>query len=184
VTISTKEGFRAVSQPHPPPRAEEYAAYVARQRRALLRLAVVLTNDPELAQDLVQDVLLKAHQRWSHIAGLDRPHAYVRRMLANETLSWRRKWGRIEARPDADLDRPIDDPTDAFDRRDSLLAALARLPARQRLAVVLRYFEDIDDPEIAEIMGCRPGTVRGYLFRALKTLRVDATSALATTPRS
>ena len=103
-------------------------------------------------------------------------------MLANQATSWQRKWGRIEARPDTELDRPGADPTDAVDRRDGLIRAVAQLPDRQRSAVVLRYFEDLGDDEIAQILGCRAVTVRGYLHRALKTLRVDAVPVFA--PRS
>jgi RNA polymerase sigma-70 factor (sigma-E family) len=153
----------------------EFDSYVAHSREALVRLGVVLTGEPELAEDLVQDVLLSAQQRWEHIGALDYPHAYVRRMLANRVVSWRRKWGRIEPRPDADLDQAHPDPTDAFARRDSLWRAVTALPPRQRAVVVLRYFEDLTDAEIAEIFDCQTATVRGYLHRALKTLRVEHT---------
>jgi RNA polymerase sigma-70 factor (sigma-E family) len=155
----------------------EFKTYVTESRRRLLRYAVVLTNDPELAQDVVQEVLLRAGQRWHKIARLDEPHAYVRRMLTNEVVSWRRKWGRVEARPDSDLDRAIHDPTGAVDRRETILRELSRLPARQRAAIVLRYFEDLSDEQIGEVFGCRTATVRIHIHRAIKTLRVDATAA-------
>lgn len=155
----------------------DFETYVTQSRRRLLRYAVVLTNDPELAEDVLQEVLLRAGQRWHKIGRLDEPHAYVRRMLTNEVVSWRRKWGRVEARPDPQLDRAVHDPIGAVDRRDTILRELSRLPARQRAAVVLRYFEDLTDEQIGEVLGCRPTTVRIYIYRAMKTLRVDTTAA-------
>ncbi|MGI8881103.1 MAG: SigE family RNA polymerase sigma factor [Jatrophihabitans sp.] len=154
----------------------DFETYATQSRQRLLRLAVVLTDDPELAQDVVQDVLLKAQQRWPTIGALDQSHAYVRRMIVNEVVSWRRKWGRIEARPDERLDRQVPDQTDAIDSRDAILRELALLPARQRAAVVMRYFEDMSDVEIAAVLDCRPATARGLLHRALKALRVDLES--------
>ena len=155
----------------------DFETYVTQSRRRLLRYAVVLTNDPELAEDALQEVLLRAGQRWPKIGQLDDPHAYVRRMLTNEVVSWRRKWGRVEARPDPDLDRPIHDPIGVIDRRDTILRELSRLPARQRAAVVLRYFEDLTDEQIGEVLGCRATSARIYVHRAMKTLRVETTAA-------
>ncbi len=155
----------------------DFETYVAQSRRPLLRYAVVLTNDPELAEDVLQEALLRAGQRWHRIGRLDDPHAYVRRMLTNEVISWRRKWGRVEVRPDRELDRTVHDPTGVVDRRDAILRELGRLPARQRAALVLRYFEDLSDDQIAGILGCRATTVRIYVSRAMKTLRVETAVA-------
>jgi RNA polymerase sigma-70 factor (sigma-E family) len=159
----------------------DFESYVRDAGRPLLRFAIVLTDDPELAQDLVQDVLLRAQQNWARIGEVERPHAYVRRMIVNEMVSWRRKWSRIEPRPDRDLDHVVADPTDAVDRRDALLTELARLPVKQRAAIVLRYLEDMTDADIGEVLGCTPGTVRVHVHRALARLRVDlGSSAIAT----
>ena len=70
----------------------EFDEYLRREHRALLRFAVTVIGDARLAEEIVQDVLLRAFQRWSTIGELDRPHAYVRRMIVNEHLSWRRRW--------------------------------------------------------------------------------------------
>ena len=152
-----------------------FETYVTQSRRGLLRFAVVLTNDPELAQDVVQEVLLKAGQRWHKIGRLAQPHAYVRRMLTNEVIYQHRKWGRVQARPESELDRAVPDAMGAVDRREAIVRELARLPVQQRAAVVLRYFEDLSDEQIGDILGCRPATVRAHLHRALKALRVEAT---------
>ena len=157
----------------PPPDVGDFESYARTARTRLLRFAVVVTDDRELAQDVVQDVLLRAQRNWERISRADHPHAYVRRMIVNEVTSWRRKWSRIEPRPDSALDRATDDPTDAVDRRDAILRDLARLPVKQRAAVVLRYLEDLPDDEIAVVLGCSPGTVRVHIHRALTKLRVD-----------
>lgn len=159
--------------------SSDFESYARESRVPLLRFAVVLTDDPELAQDVVQDVLLRAQQNWSRIDGLDRPHAYVRRMVVNEVISWRRKWSRIEARPDTDLDGAVADPTDAVDRRDALLQELGRLPVKQRAAVAMRYLDDMTDADIGEVLGCSPGTVRVHVHRALTRLRVELASTAA-----
>ncbi len=150
----------------------DFDTYARGARVPLLRFAVVLTDDPELAQDLVHDVLLKAQKSWSSVVAADYPHAYVRRMLVNQVISWRRKWGRVQPRPDRDLDRTVDDPTEVIDRRDELLRSLSRLPARQRAAIVMRYLEDMADDDIAETLGCSVSTVRVHIHRGLAALRV------------
>jgi RNA polymerase sigma-70 factor (sigma-E family) len=155
----------------------EFDSYVRDARLSLLRFAVVVTDDRELAQDVVQDVLLRAQQRWAHIGGIERPHAYVRRMVANEVISWRRKWGRVEPRPDDEIDRTVADPSTHVDRRDALLREVARLPIKQRAAVVMRYLEDMTDDEIAQVLDCTAATVRVHIHRALRRLRVDLASS-------
>jgi RNA polymerase sigma-70 factor (sigma-E family) len=157
----------------------DFESYVLDARTPLLRFAVVLTDDPELSQDVVQEVLLRTQQRWDTIRGLDHPHAYVRRMVVNEVISAYRRSSRVEVRPDDELDVPTADPTDAVDRRDALLRRLGRLPVNQRAAVVMRYLEDLTDDEIAAVLGCTPGTVRVHVHRALARLRVDLGSPAA-----
>lgn len=161
----------------------EFEGYVVRARRPLLRFAVVLTDDPDLAQDVVHDVLLKAQKQWGRVALADDPHAYVRRMLVNEVISWRRKWSRIEARPDRQLDRPVPDHAEGIERRDALLRRIAALPIKQRAAIVLRFFEDLPDAQIADALGCSESTVRVHIHRALATLRVDEANPLVGSDR-
>ncbi|KAA2260911.1 SigE family RNA polymerase sigma factor [Solihabitans fulvus] len=141
---------------------------------ALLRYAVALTGERGLAEDVVQEVLVRVHARWRSVESLDQPDAYVRRMVVNEYLSWRRRWARFV--PSASVSPPEPDTPDHATRhadRDALRAELGRLPARQRAVLVLRYYEGLTDPEIAEVLGCGASTVRGYATRALATLRVD-----------
>lgn len=151
---------------------EEYAAW---RLPALLRYAAVLAGDRDLAEDIVQEVLGRAHLRWHKISRLDVPDQYVRRMITNEFLSWRRRWARVIPVGQVS-DRPPPAGTDtatAHAERDALLAELARLPRRQQAVLVLRYYEGLSDTEIAEVLDCRPGTVRGYASRALAALRIE-----------
>lgn len=149
--------------------------YVNAYATRLARLAAVMCTDSYDAQDVVQEVLLRAYGRWQQISALPDPHAYVRRMVVNEVISTRRKWGRAQPHPVDRFDLAVPDQTVAFGEQAALLAAVGSLPPRQRAAVVLRYFEDLTDAEIAQALTCRATTVRGYIHRALKTLRIDAT---------
>ncbi|WP_158886358.1 SigE family RNA polymerase sigma factor [Amycolatopsis anabasis] len=166
--------------------ALSFDEFVAARLDALLRYATVLTCDPHLAQDVVQEVLLRAQQRWPRIAETDAPHAYVKRMVTNEYLSWRRRRAAREVAlslPVLDAIGPVvPDPNLQYDERDAMLARIARLPRKQRTAVVLRYYEHYTDAEIGAVLGCREGTVRSHLSRALSTLRT-VTRQPALSPR-
>ena len=149
--------------------------FVADRLDGLLRYATVLTDDPHLAQDIVQDVLLRAQQRWTKI---EAPATYVRRMVTNEYLSWRRRAVRrmipsSHEMLDA-LGPATADPATAYDERDAMLARLATLPRKQRAAIVLRYYENYTDDEIAAVLRCGASTVRSQISRALATLRAAA----------
>jgi len=146
---------------------------------AMLRFAAVLTGDRALAEDVVQEALIRAHGRWEAIARLDRPEAYIRKMVVNEYLSWRRRaWRLVPTGAGTDaVGQLAPDPATDHAERTAILADLARLPARQRAVLVLRYYESLSDTEIAEVLGCTPGTVRGYASRGLAALRVDRCAA-------
>jgi RNA polymerase sigma-70 factor (sigma-E family) len=165
-----------------------FEEYATARLPALLRYAAVLTGNTDLAQDIVQEVLARVHARWDRIAALAVPDRYVRRMVTNEFLSWRRRWGRQmpvatvaeDRRPAAMAEPP--DAAAVHAERDALLAEVSRLPRKQQVVLVLRYYEGLSDPEIAAVLGCRPGTVRGYASRALATLRIGLDPALLATP--
>jgi RNA polymerase sigma-70 factor (sigma-E family) len=153
----------------------EFADYVARQRPALLRFATVLTGQSWLADDLVSDVLGRAFERWSHISTLAEPHAYVRRMIVNDYVSWHRRLARTTPRAEVEPAAVSSDGAAAHAERDAMIRRLARLPRRQRAAVVLRYYLGLPDADIAAYLGCREGTVRSQISRALAALRLDPT---------
>ncbi|GAA3677045.1 hypothetical protein GCM10022267_74940 [Lentzea roselyniae] len=117
----------------------EFTEYVARQRPALMRFATVLTCRTWLAEELVSDVLGRAFERWEQISGMDEPHAYVRRMVVNEYLSWRRRLTRTSPRAEVEP-MVISDGADQRAERDAMIRRLAALPRKQRAAVVLRYY--------------------------------------------
>ncbi len=142
----------------------------------LLRYASILTGDEHTAADLVQEVLLRAHVRWHRIALTERPDLYLRRMVTNEHLSWRRRWHVRTIRSASDDELAAHAPA-AGDRahahaeHDAMWRRLAELPPRQRTVLVLRYYEDLSDPEIATVLDTTAATVRSHAARALATLR-------------
>ncbi|MDQ2587043.1 SigE family RNA polymerase sigma factor [Saccharothrix yanglingensis] len=137
----------------------------------LLRYATVLTGDPHLAQDVVQEVLFRAQQKWARIGSVDAPGAYLKRMVTNEYPGWRR---RLRAHlPLTGVDPPEPDPTAHHDEREAMLQRIDRLPRKQKAAVVLRYYEGCDDAEIAAVPGCAQVTVRSHISRAPAVLRAD-----------
>lgn len=145
---------------------------------SLIRYAAMLTHDRELAEDVVQDVLVRAHGRWDRIAVLDRPDLYVKRMVTNEYFTWRRRrrLTTVALQPelvDAALRSQPPSHEESSSDRDALWAELNRLPRQQRVVLVLRFYEGLSDVEIATVLGCRPPTVRGYASRALAALRID-----------
>lgn len=161
----------------------EFADYVTRQRPALMRFATVLTCRAWLADDIVSDVLGRAFEQWDRISAMAEPHAYVRRMVVNDYLSWRRRLFRTA--PKADVEELADvmevgDGSDERAERDAMVRRLAQLPRRQRAAVVLRYYAGLPDAEIAAQLGCGPTTVRSQISRALTALRIDLTAASRT----
>ncbi|TCO55012.1 SigE family RNA polymerase sigma factor [Actinocrispum wychmicini] len=141
----------------------------------LLRYATAMSCDRYLAQDIVQEVLLRAQRRWDRIAAMDAPYLYVQRMVTNEYLSWRRRRaardiasapGVMEA-----LTPPVGDPATRHAERDAMRARIAVLPRKQRAAIVLRYYEDRTDAEIGTVLNCSESTVRSHISRALTALR-------------
>lgn len=141
-------------------------------RPALVRVAHAVTGCREDAEDAVQASLLKAMGAWSRVAGQEKwcQQAYVRQIVVNTCRSGWRKWGsRVSV---GDMPELVAAPrTDVVDDRDLVLQALSRLPARQREVLVLRYYEDLSEAEIARRLGCAPGTVKSSAARALRALR-------------
>jgi RNA polymerase sigma-70 factor (sigma-E family) len=152
---------------------------------SLLRYAVVLTGDRELAQDVVQEVLARAQVRWRRISDADSPEAYVRRMILNEYLSWRRTWAarNVHAVGErlVDLDDArggVHDHAEDVVQADELWNRLSTLGRKQRAVLVLRYYEQLEDEAIAELLGCSPATVRSQASKALKSLRLTSEQQL------
>lgn len=143
--------------------------FVVQHRTNLVRYAALPTGSIAEAEDIVQDVLVRLVPRWD---GLAEPLPYVWRSVTNEFLSWRRRWStrNIQLSDGTGLDRPVmDDHDDGPDPQ--LWTLLLTLPRQQRSALVLRYYEDLDDDEIAELLSCRVATVRSHVHRGISAIR-------------
>lgn len=153
----------------------DFDEFLREQLGPLVRFAGVLTADAHLAQDLTQDALVRAHARWGRIGRMDRPDLYLRRMITNGFLSWRRLASVRSTRtvPDAGELSRATAPDHALHLadRDQVAALLATLSRRQRAVLVLRFYEGHTDDEAAAILGCTAGTVRSHVSRALAELR-------------
>jgi RNA polymerase sigma-70 factor (sigma-E family) len=157
---------------------DSFREFVVGRGPELTRFATLLCHDRGEAEDLVQDTLASAYANWRRIEGTTSPEAYVRKMMVNRHVSWwRRHRGRVE--PRAELpEAATPDHTEAAALGDAVRRALTSLPPRQRAAVILRYYADYADADIAEALGCAEATVRSQISRALAALR-DSTGALS-----
>ena len=157
---------------------DSYTDFVTASGAALQRTAFLLVGDWGRAEDLLQTVLLKTLRHWGRVSQ-GSPEAYVRAALAREAVSSaRRAWrgeAPTQAPPDSGQDR-----WEAVDDRITMLAALARLPPRQRAVIVLRYHEDLTEVATAQALGVSLGTVKSQTSKALAQLRVRATTTLET----
>ncbi|EXG81828.1 SigE family RNA polymerase sigma factor [Cryptosporangium arvum] len=146
--------------------------YVTERGRALLRFAYLLTGDYHLAEDVLQEALAKVHGRWSRLRRDDDPNAYVRTAILRQYLSWRRRRSSGETPSELTVDAPGGtDYAETLAQRDALWHALSGLPRQQRAAVVLRFYEDLDDDEISRLLNCSVATVRSHVSRGLARLR-------------
>lgn len=145
------------------------------QQAGLVRYAALLTGSAAQGEDLVQDVLIRLYLRWDELTVADgNVLAYARRAVTNEHISWRRRWSTrtIHSVGDQLPDIAANDRVWS-DNDEVLLRRLHQLPARQRAALVMRYYQELTDAEIAGTLGCRAVTVRAYISRGLRALRVD-----------
>jgi RNA polymerase sigma-70 factor (sigma-E family) len=167
------------------PNPQSFEDFAAARGVALVRFATLLTGDDHRAEDLVQEALAKAYLRWGSISRTEQPDLYVRRMLVNASRSWWRLRTNRETPVERTGDRPVagDFGAEAAER-DEIWQLISRLAHRQRAVLVLRYYEDLDDAAIAEILGCSPATVRTHAMRALNSLREHFGSAEPAPSRS
>ena len=138
----------------------------------LFRTAYLLTGDHPLAQDLVQESLIKTYVAWPRLRDESKAEAYTRRTIVNTFISWRRRRSFHE-RPVDFLPEPVlSDQTDSVVGRDELWSQMHSLPTGQRTAVALRYVEDLSEAQTAELMGCSVGTVKRQAAAGLAKLRL------------
>jgi RNA polymerase sigma-70 factor (sigma-E family) len=166
VTASIREDVNRLS-------SEDFTAYVEGAWARMFRTAYALTGDQATAEDLLQRTLVKAFVQWKRVSHAESPDSYVRRMLVNESASgWRARSRRPEV---LTADLPEQPGTTAFDSafatREELWEGVQTLPPRQRAVVVLRYYEDLSEREIAEVLGISNGTVKSLANAAVAKLR-------------
>ncbi|MBT0773648.1 SigE family RNA polymerase sigma factor [Kineosporia sp. J2-2] len=149
---------------------EGFQVFVQQHWRSLNRTAFLLTGDRGRAEDLVQSAFEKVHRRWHHVSQMDAPLEYVRRVMVTTAISWRRRRGSGEI-PSLSVDVGLHDPYERIDQREQLIGALRQLPNKMRAALVLRYFEDLSEADVAAAMGCSVGTVKSHISRGLQRLR-------------
>jgi RNA polymerase sigma-70 factor (sigma-E family) len=149
---------------------DEFREFVLARTPALLGTAYALTGDRGLAEDLLQVALLKTYRHWNRVRQFEHADGYVRRVMANQRISW---WRRRRV---AESDRPVPDSAGPGqpgpEERDELWRALQQLPPRTRAVLVLRYWEDLSEADTARTLGCSTGTVKSLASRGLARLRV------------
>lgn len=150
----------------------EFVEFYAAQKDRCLRAVVASGLDPDRAEEAVAEAFARAWSRWRTVRGMESPAAWVVRTALNQNISWWRA-RRREVFSDTTPDVPV---TDQLGRVD-LVAAIRRLPPRQREAVVLRYLLDLDTESAARSMGVAPGTVSAHLHHALASLREHLTTS-------
>ena len=157
---------------------DAFTSFVREHTSALLGTAYLLTGDAVAAEELVQRTLVHLYPKWEKVAAAEAPLAYVRRSVINGFVNEKRSPASreyaVETVPDVGV------PDTAAGRiadRDEIWSLLRLLPERQRAALVLRYFHDLPDGEIADALHCRAGTVRSLISRGLTAMREQAERA-------
>jgi RNA polymerase sigma-70 factor (sigma-E family) len=155
----------------------DFAAFVATRSAALLSFAHVLTGDRYDAEDVVQTALAATALGWHRLRSKDNPEGYVRRAIVTTHLNRQRRRPWLE-RSTGEVPEPTGPGTggagpaaDDLDERDEMWRVLATLPPRQRAVLVLRYYEDLSEADIADVLGCSRGTVKSQAAKALDRLR-------------
>lgn len=153
-------------------RVTDFESWLVAREPALQRLARLLTGDEHAAQDLVQTSLAKLYLAWDRLSDHHQVDAYARRILVNEhRTAWRRPWRRREVLTDEPPDRGRDPDASYDGEREAVWRFVATLPPRQRAVIVLRYYEQLTETEIADVLGISVGTVKSQASRAIAALR-------------
>jgi len=151
----------------------DFAAFVATRSAALLSFAHVLTGDRHDAEDVVQTALAATALGWHRLRSKENPEGYVRRAIVTTHLNRQRRRPWLE-RSTGEVPEPADPGpggAEGLDERDAMWRVLATLPPRQRAVLVLRYYEDLSEADIADVLGCSRGTVKSQAAKALERLR-------------
>ncbi|MEJ7773660.1 MAG: SigE family RNA polymerase sigma factor [Nocardioidaceae bacterium] len=148
----------------------DFTSFVNAHWASMFRTAYLLTGDHHLAEDLTQGAFTKAMLSWSRVREAREPAAYVRKIVVNQTFAWRRRRSSGEVPTDDLYDATVSGHDDRVASAHDVWAALLRLPPRERAVMVLRYYHDLSEAEIAETLGMARGTVKSHASAASKTL--------------
>jgi RNA polymerase sigma-70 factor (sigma-E family) len=169
---------------------DAFVEFVHARSPALLRVATLLARgDRDAGEDLLQSALVRAYSSWGRIRTPEATESYVRKILVRTAISDRRhKYRQREVATAEPPEGPDNSTRGDVEVRLDLWQRLQNLPSRQRAVIVLRYYEDLHEAEIADILGCSRGAVKSHAARALRALRVsllpDAPSAVLARPES
>ena len=164
--------------------APTFHEFVATRSASLLRTAYLVVGDHQLAQDLVQESLVKTYMAWQRLRDVRNAEAYARRVIVTTTISWRRRRSFDERPVEVLPEVVVADVADVIAAEADLWTQLHALPPRQRAAVVLRYVEDLSEAQTSDLMGCSVGSVKRHTSNGLAKLRdrMGPRFAMPTTP--
>ena len=148
-----------------------FREFVGASSSRLFRTALLMVGDYQLAQDLLQESLIKTYAAWPRLRDLGSAEAYTRKAIVTTSISWRRRSSFHERPAEALPEQRVPDLTDLIVADADLWAQLQALPPRQRAAVVLRYCQDLSETQTSELMGCTVGSVKRHTTRGLAKLR-------------
>ncbi|CAN5607806.1 SigE family RNA polymerase sigma factor [soil metagenome] len=154
--------------------SDDFATYISARWPALVRSALLLGCSREEAEDVVQTALIRCYRSWDKVTRASDTDAYVYRTLINVLTKSRKRrwWGEEPTAEPADVERP--DTTESLAVRHTVAATLSRMSPEHRAVLVLRFFADLSERQVAEVLGVPPGTVKSRTARALATASRDA----------
>jgi RNA polymerase sigma-70 factor (sigma-E family) len=161
-----------------------FSEFVEARSHALLRTAYLMLGDQQLAQDLLQEALIKTLVAWPRLRDPEKVEAYVKRTIVTTAISWRRRRSFHERPVEFLPETSVLDQADVLATHEVLVAHLRGLPPRQRAAIVLRYYEDLTEAQTAEVMGCSAGAVKSHVSIGLGKLRERMGAAFEVVPTS
>lgn len=149
---------------------DRFTEFVRAHSSSLFRTAYLLTGDYQRAEDVLQGALVRLYQHWPRVDAMDQPAAYARKVVVNQATSWWRKRSSHESalllRDEPSWDGRVDDVPE----HERVWQAVLSLPRRQRAVMVLRYYEDLSEAQIAETLEMAPGTVKSHSHAASQRL--------------
>jgi RNA polymerase sigma-70 factor (sigma-E family) len=152
--------------------ATAFSEFASARSASLFRTAyLIVGGDHQLAQDLLQESLIKTYLAWPRLRDPSKAEAYTRKAIVTTAISWRRRRSFHERPTDPLPDTALPDAGEAVTTHASMVTQLRTLPPRQRAAIVLRYYQDLSEAQTADVMGCSVGAVKSQVSTGLARLR-------------